>query len=102
MALLDLFRRKKETQKEDFAEYVYRCICILESEFHWDQQTVDLAWKYMRDPGDHFEFICDNPMSAMYKLKFHNGYFRLGYYGQDTQRGDRAYELTSWFSNLKY
>ncbi len=77
---MKLFNRKSKSEKR-FEHYAKNVLDACAIEFEWDDMTKDLAWRNMQNPTDHFEFICDHPVTANYKLKFSRGRFRLAYYG---------------------
>lgn len=94
------WRRKKGEflRFEVYAKTVWEA-CILE--FGWDKDVAIAAWRHMENPQEPFEFICDNPMSAMYRLKFYQGKFHLSYYGMNETHNEHRY-LQAFLETLSY
>lgn len=94
----------------DLPAYVDRVVGYLAGEFDWDDQTQAIARRHLDNKdgyGPGFEFICDHPMQAMYRLKAVSidddpWALRMAYYGQNPERDGRAIAITRELRRLRY
>jgi hypothetical protein len=90
--------------------YFDRVIEVLAKEFEWDDTTRGICrthlGRYVDEPGipAYFEFICDHPQSALWRLKRntrdHGGRhgpwgLRIAFYGRDKSCEATAEEITA-------
>lgn len=80
------------------ADRIARVVDLLAAEFGWDVVTREACRSRLarHDPYQSFEFICDAPSSANFRLKLApGGGYRVAYYGQSPDRQARADRITA-------
>lgn len=81
--------------------YIDRVTTVLADEFDWDTLTMSVFGSAFVSSShlDHFEFICDSPISARWRVKHnrddgHRWALRMAYYGDNPDRREREESIT--------
>lgn len=102
---------KLRTKSARRIAYVNRVITLLSDEFEWDDLTRDTCRNQLIHPVydsgfvPQFEFICDSPMSALWRLKaapkVGQWGLRMSFYGYTGAAGTKgAEELTDQLAEI--
>lgn len=82
--------------------YVEHVVALLSAEFGWSATTAGICRRQLLEGGplaDAFEFICDEPLSACWRLRADPSGgplgLRMAYYGRSPEGEERAARITN-------